>query len=337
MYDSEQVIFTAPRQAVIVKTTIDEPGEGQILTRTLFTLISTGTELTAYSGDFPPNSFWARYVQYPWTAGYSHVGEVIAVGPGVTGIQAGQHVDSLSPHASLVLQKADQVRVIPSAVPDEVATFQVISTVTLNGIHLANIALGEAVVIVGAGLLGQLATRYAYMCGARPLIVVDLAEGRLELARTMGATHTLVASNPNVIEMISGITKGRLADVAFEVTGSPQVIPSLFKMVRRRGRVILLGSPRGKTEIDFGDEVHTLGLQIIGAHNSVHTPVETPYNTWTHKRDDELFFDLVAAGELDIARLISHRYPWREAPAAYEMLYADRTKAMGVILDWRER
>jgi threonine dehydrogenase-like Zn-dependent dehydrogenase len=79
--------------------------------------------------------------------------------------------------------------------------------------------------------------------------------------------------------------------------------------------------------------VHTLGLQIIGAHVSTHPEVETPYNPWTPVRNGELFFDLVLAGKLRVDDLITHRYHWREAPAAYEMLVTDRTQAMGVILE----
>jgi threonine dehydrogenase-like Zn-dependent dehydrogenase len=88
------------------------------------------------------------------------------------------------------------------------------------------------------------------------------------------------------------------------------------------------------TEVDFHDEVHTFGLHIIGAHNSTHTPVETPYNVWTLQRDRELFLDLVAAGEVRVADLITHRFPWQEAPAAFRALWEDRTRFMGAILDW---
>ena len=73
---------------------------------------------------------------------------------------------------------------------------------------------------------------------------------------------------------------------------------------------------------------------IIGAHNGSHPQVATPYNPWTPHRNTELLFDLIAAGEVKIDHIITHRYPWQDAPAAYEMLMADRGQAGAVILDW---
>ena len=80
MVKSRQVVFTAPRQVVIEERELNYPGAGQVLVKSLFTLVSTGTELTALTGDFPPGSAWARYVSYPFSPGYDNVGEVVALG-----------------------------------------------------------------------------------------------------------------------------------------------------------------------------------------------------------------------------------------------------------------
>lgn len=85
----------------------------------------------------------------------------------------------------------------------------------MNGVRLAQIQLGEAVVIVGAGLLGQLATAMAALSGAWPLIVIDVAEGRLEVARARGATHTIAADVGTAREAVREILHGRNADVVF--------------------------------------------------------------------------------------------------------------------------
>ena len=157
------------------------------------------------------------------------------------------------------------------------------------------------------------------------------------MAKGHGATHTLIGGRDELLDEIREITRGRMADVAFEITGNQYVIPLILRMVRRLGRVIILGSPRGKVEVDFHNEVHTLGLHIIGAHVTTHPEVETPYNPWTPARNGELFFDLVMVGRLRLDDMITHRYNWRETPAAYEMLAADRTQAMGVVLEgWNE-
>jgi len=336
MATARQVVFPQPRKATIEERPVQSPGPGQVLIATQCTLISTGTELTAYSGDFREESRWARYVQYPWLPGYSNVGVIVEVGAGVGDLHEGQRVVSHGSHASLVVQDVAQVYPLPDNVSAEEAAFCTLGVISLNGVRLCGIQLGESVVIFGVGLVGQLATIFARMNGAWPLVAIDLARSRLEMARRNGATHLLPGEADDLIEQVSAITKGRMADVVLEVTGNPSVIPAALRLARRLGRVVLLGSPRGETVVDFHDEVHTLGLHIIGAHNSTHPAVETPYNVWTHHRDRELFLGLLSAGEISMRHMITHRFPWRDAPRAFDMLLEDRTQAMGVILDWTE-
>ena len=336
--NKNKLIITAPHKAEWIEVEPSDPGPGEVLIRTRKTMISTGTELTGYTGDFPPNSQWAKNIRYPWRdAGYSNVGEVAAIGSDVTGYQVGQRVASWGRHAAFNIVPLRRVQAIPDGVTDDQALFWNLGMTTMNGVRLAKIALGEAVILVGAGLLGQLAAQYARLCGALPLIVVDLSDRRLEMAKAAGATHALVGGREALLDEIREITRGRMADVVFEITGSPQVIPSLFRMARPLGRIILLGTPRNKVEVDFNGEVHTLGLQIIGAHVTTQPQVETPFNPWTPARNGELFFDLVLAGKLSVDNLITNRFPWQEAPEAYAMLAEDRTQAMGVVLEgWKD-
>src|SRR5690348_15029173 len=104
-----RVVFPAARQAVVEEYETGSPGPGQVLLRTQKTLISTGTELTGLSGDFPPNSNWAAYVKYPWWPGYSYVGAVLEVGPGVKTLEPGQTVLGAAHHASAVVVAATAV------------------------------------------------------------------------------------------------------------------------------------------------------------------------------------------------------------------------------------
>ena len=135
---------------------------------------------------------------------------------------------------------------------------------------------------------------------------------------------------------VQRLSRGRGADVAFEVTGNPAVIPALLPLVRREGRVILLGSPRGPSAVDFHDEIHQYGLSLFGAHASTHPDRETPHHPWTRDRHVDLFFDLLAAGQVHVRELITHRYRATDAAVAYHMLFEDRTRAVGVLLDWTD-
>src|SRR5439155_14218559 len=105
--------------------------------------------------------------------------------------QPGDRVVSDAPHASRACVDAASAMRVPESVTDEEATFWTLGCTVMNGVRLSEIRLGEAVVVLGAGLLGQLATAMAALSGAWPLIVLDLAQRRLDLARARGATHTI--------------------------------------------------------------------------------------------------------------------------------------------------
>ncbi|HLV80103.1 MAG TPA: zinc-binding dehydrogenase [Chthonomonadaceae bacterium] len=331
-----RTILPCPREVVLEPHAFVEPGPGQVLVKSERTLISTGTELTGLTGDFQPGTAWDRWIRYPFVTGYCNVGHIAQVGEGVEHLKVGDRVGSNIEHATHGLVAADHVWTIPPDIDTDAAAFATLAEIVLGGVRLSRLMLGESVVIIGAGLLGQLATLFCRIGGAWPLIVVDPALKRLEFAREMGATHTLPLLAEEAREEVDRITAGRNADIVFEVTGNPVAVPAAMKLARGRGRVVLLGSSRGPSTIDFHEELHGIGLEVIGAHNRVHPSVETPYNPWTVRRHIELFYTWQSAGALDVRRLITHRYDGRQAPDAFRMLLEDRTQALGVLLDWSQ-
>src|SRR5204862_419180 len=143
----------------------------------------------------------------------------------------------------------------------ETAAFATLAEIVMGGVRRSRLAFGESVVIVGAGLLGQLAAHFCRVAGAWPIIVLDPAERRLESARRMGATAALPLSSADARGAVEQRTRARMADVVFEVTGSPAAMPGAVKLARRLGRVVLLGSPRGPVSVDLHDEVHSYSLE----------------------------------------------------------------------------
>jgi 2-desacetyl-2-hydroxyethyl bacteriochlorophyllide A dehydrogenase len=233
-----------------------------------------------------------------------------------------------------MLFSANHLWTIPAVVDAEAASFSTLAEIVLGGVRLSRLMLGESVVIVGAGLLGQMAARFCHIAGAWPIIVIDPAETRLQAACAVGRVQPL----PMTVDMarldVERLTNGRMADVVFDITGNPIAMQGALRLARRKGRVVVLGSPRGPVSIDFHEEVHTRGLEIIGAHNSVHPPIETPHAPWTMERDVKLFLEWQATGVIDVRPLITHRFGWRQVSEAYQMLVEDRSRALGVILDW---
>lgn len=331
------VLCEAPQQVVVKEEPLPALGAGTFLVRGKFSAISTGTELTHVMADFPPDSVWARITRYPHRLGYSHVGEVIAVGEGVDEVQIGDRVVGGKPHSQLVVYRQEEPWVkVPEGVSDEAAALWALATIALNGVRRAKVQLGETAVVFGLGPIGIWAAQFARLAGARPVVGVDLMAQRRELAAGCKAVDVaLDGADRNLPDKIAELTKGRMADVVFEVTGSAQAILEEVKVVRKQGRLVVLSSPRGKTEFDFHDWCNWMSLNIIGAHASSQPRHEHPDDPWTRKRNTELFFELVKRGEVVTTELVTHRLKGSEAPQAYKLLMRERGTTGIVLLDWR--
>jgi len=330
------VVFTAPGAISFQNAPIREPGPGEVLLRTRRTLISTGTELTILAGKFPADSAWGRYGRFPFLAGYCGAGEVAAVGPGVQSVTAGDLVAASTPHARYVTTPAESlISTLDTSGLLDCLPFTILGQTVMNGVRRSGAGLGDAVVVFGLGILGQLAMQLCHLCGARPVIGVDVAGMRLSTVPSRPGMAVIDASTHDVAETVSGMTGGRMADIVFEVTGDPDLIPGEFRALKpSEGRLVVLSSPRGPTTIDLHDLCNSPSHIIIGAHTNSHPAAETAANPWTRARNGELFVKLLVAGDIDLLSLITHRMPFSEACAAYEILVADRTSALGVVLNW---
>ena len=337
MSENPTVVFPEPGQVAVEDRDIPTPRSGDILIRTRRTLISTGTELTILGGAFPRDSAWARYGTFPFLPGYDNIGMVMDAAPDVDRSLIGRRVATYGSHASFVCMPAAHARPVERAtLKDEEAAFFTIAEIVMNGVRRGQVRWGETVAVYGAGLLGQLAARVCRFAGAR-VFVIDPAEWRLSRLPTDVGIIPLNPTKLDVAAEIEGRNRGRKADVVIELTGNPAVIPHEFEVLRPQGRMVVLSSPSGPTPLfDFHDLCNAPSFTIIGAHNASHPPRESLDQPWTQHRDCEMFFDWLADGEIDVARLISHREPFSRAPALYAMLLKDRSTAMGVVLEWPE-
>jgi threonine dehydrogenase-like Zn-dependent dehydrogenase len=333
--NNPQIIFPQAREVILQDSPMPVPGEGEVLVKSRCTLISTGTELTMLSGDYPKGSLWdTRWGKFPVQPGYSNIGEVVGLGPGVDDTWLGARVASTGKHARCNALPAATLTRLPEGLVDEEAAFFTISGICMNGVRRAKVGWGDAVVVFGLGLLGQFTVRYSRLSGAWPVIGVDVAPRRLGLLPDDPGVHALNPQETEALEAIKALTRGRLADCAFELTGVASLIPEEIQAVRRQGRFAILSSPRGNTDFNFCDLCHYPSISIIGIHTLSHPPVETNDYQWTFGRHTELFFDLLGARQIETAPLITHRGTWEEGPALFEMLLEDRSEAMGVVLDW---
>ncbi len=333
---SMRVIFAGPKQVETEEHEVGPAGPGQIVARTLATTISTGTELTILSGDYPPVGNWANYARYPFVAGYSNCAQVVEVGEGVDRFAVGDRVMAYAPHASYISLPAERVLGrVPAEVSHEEASTIALGLIAMNGIRRAGLEFGEGVVVYGLGVLGLLVVQMARLAGCRPVIGVDIADQRLQWAKELGA-DAVISGDGDVPGQVREATGGHMADVVFEVTGNPAVIQEECRVLRRFGRAVILSSPRGPTSFDFHDFCNGPSITIIGAHNGSTPQCETVFSQWTWARNTELYVKLIADGELRVKDMVSHRFPAAEAPEVYRRLLEDRGWAGFLILEWSQ-
>ena len=153
---SHNIVFTGKNQVEFIKEPVRNPGSGEVLLKARKTLISTGTEGICLSRLFEPGSHWDRWVTYPFSPGYLLVGEVVAVGPDVDQIPEGARFGVRRPHSEFVTVSTSDLYPVPEGIVDEDAPWFGLATIVQHGVRRAEHQLGEIVVVIGLGLLGQL-------------------------------------------------------------------------------------------------------------------------------------------------------------------------------------
>jgi len=313
----------------------DEPPPGSILVRAGVTMISAGTEVANYLGhttERPPER------TEPYYPGYSFAGEVIAVGDGIERFAPGDRVTGPLPHASMALEgrpeRLARITHIPDGVSDRSAAFSQLASIALNGVRKANIQLGERVAVVGAGLVGLLASRLSELSGAQPVVSLDLVAERREKALEFGASASFDPSADSTDAELVAIAPDGF-DVVIEATGAaPAFVPAL-KLAARGGRVVLLGSTRGIVQgFSPYDDAHLKGLTLIGAHVSTAPAVATAGDKWTEPANRRVLLSLMQHGRFAVEELISHVVAPADAGAAFAGLATEPEKYLAVEIDW---
>ena len=326
----KRVVFRDRGLVEIEDFNVAEPGPKQLLIESVCTLISPGTE-TAFLMALPNTP--GRFPTYP---GYSNAGVVYAKGDEVSAFNVGDRVVSRKPHASHVIAEEREAEKMPENISFEEASFSTLATIAMQGVRKAGIELGESVLVLGQGLVGNLALQLSKLSGGMPVIGVDMYDYRLDVAKKCGADEVLNPTKVDLKDAVMKITEGKGADVVIEATGNPDVIPLALELARQRGRVILLGSPRGISTVNFYSLVHVKGVTVIGAHNNVRPIYDSSRRFWTYKDEVRLVLNLLGRKLLKVQDLITDRLRFEDAAEAYNKLINAKEKTLGIILKWKE-
>ncbi|MCB1815369.1 MAG: bi-domain-containing oxidoreductase [Candidatus Competibacteraceae bacterium] len=278
----------------------------------------------------------------PLALGYCNVGVVAMAGSDTDGFAVGQRVVSNGKHAEMVCVAKNLCAHIPEQVSDEQAAFTVLAAIGLQGIRLVNPTLGECVVVTGLGLIGLLTVQMLRAQGCR-VLGIDFDPQRLALARQFGADVVNPGAGEDVLALAQAFSRGRGVDAVIITasTKSSEPVSQAAQMCRKRGRIVLVGvTGLELSRADFYEK--ELSFQVSCSYGpGRYDPgyeekgqdYPVGYVRWTEQRNFEAVLDLFAAGKLDVAPLISHRFPIDQAEAAYSLL-ASNEPSLGILLDY---
>jgi threonine 3-dehydrogenase len=219
--------------------------------------------------------------------------------------------------AELMVLPASNVFKLPASITDEIAS---ILDPLGNATHaaLSFDLVGEDVLITGAGPIGIMAVAIARHVGARHVVITDVNDYRLDLARKMGATRALNVSRETVSGAMQDLGMEEGFDVGLEMSGNPTAFRELLKSMHHGGRVALLGIPPSDVAIDW-NEVIFKGLVIKGIYG------REMFETWYK-------MSAMLQSGLDISPIITHRFAIEDYQRAFETMNSGRSGK--VILDW---
>ena len=279
--------------------------------------------------------------------GYSAAGIVTAVADDVTEFQIGDRVAcagvGYASHAEVLSVPKNLCVHLPEHVSFPAGAYGTLGAIALQGVRLAEPTLGESIVVIGLGLVGQLTVQLLKANGCR-VFGLDLDPARVSLALELGADRASV-SGEAVASEISEWSRGRGADAVLitAATESNQPVELAARISRLKGRVIVVGMtgldiPRAPF---FSRELRLVISMSYGPgrydpeYEEKGHDYPIGYVRWTEKRNIESFLDLVAEKRVNVDKLTTHQFRIEEAERAYQLISGDSSEPyLGVVLNY---
>ena len=345
-------------------------GEGEVLVRNHFSVVSPGTEKMALDfarssllrkarsrpdlvrqvlakvrqeGPLPTYRAVATRLGAPQALGYSSAGVVEAVGPGVSRFAPGDRVAcagaGYANHAEWVSVPENLVARAPDALPLEKAAFSTLGAIALQGLRIAAPSLGEVAAVIGLGLIGQLAVQLLRANGCR-VLGIDLDPARVKQALDLGAEWSATPDADHEA-WSRGATGGAGVDFSLVAAASASSSPIELAAVlcRQRGRVVVVGATA--MELDrrsfYEKELELRMSMSYGPgrydrrYEELGLDYPLAYVRWTENRNLQAFLALAAAGGVDPLRLDVEEAPFAEAERVYAELAAGRRRALATL------
>lgn len=350
---------------------------GKVLVRVDHSCISVGTEMSGVKASAQP--LWKRVLAQPgkikkaWQmiethglsrlhsvvqgklssaqpTGYSAAGTVLEVGDGIDDLRPGERVAcagaQYAHHAEIIAVPRNLVVPILDGLDFADAATVTLGAIALQGVRRAQPTLGETFVVLGLGILGQLAAQLLRANGCR-VIGVDLDRQRIEVACQLGTHIGIHPDDGDDVEQLARLTDGVGADGVIITAATPAhaVIASAFHMCRKKGRVVLVGdvglhlnrADFYEKELDFFISTSYGPGRYDRRYEQEGLDYPVGYVRWTENRNMGEYLRLLATGQVSVRPLVSATYPIMRAPEAYESLQAPGAKPLMVLLSYPHR
>jgi len=369
----KQVLFDGKGKLLIEDVPAPAVPANGALVRVAYSLISSGTEASLASGggsllrkalsqpQLVANvarmalreglSFTAgvvRDVARDWVeVGYSAAGTVVEVGPDAEGLQVGQRVAcagaGVANHAEFVAVPRNLITPLPEGLTLREAAFTTLGAIALQGVRRAEVSLGETVVVVGLGLVGQLTAQILNAAGCR-VVGSDPIAGRRALAERLAGAQTIDPNAADPAQAVMALTGGQGADAVIlcAATRSSEPVNQAFRMCRERGRVVMVGAMG--MELDrtafYNRELDFVISRAYGpgrydrAYEEASVDYPFGHVRWTEGRNLAAFAQLLADGAVDVKALITGEYPIEQAGEAYTHAFDGGPDALAALLTY---
>jgi len=334
----QRVYIPEKENAFLAEQELDEtlkPTEALI--KTHYSAISAGTECARYLG-------WEGDI-FPTASGSANIGEILAVGSEVKNFAVGDLVTSFTNHDSHV--KCDTlpldygynghrigVKISPSVFGPEVALAYHFA-LGMAAIRESGVTLGDDVLVIGGGLIGNAAAQL-FKCAGAFVMLADLSEPRLAIAKTCGITEVINSSKVNLAEAVKAWTKGRMLHIGVLALEGAHLLPELVPLTRNRGQIILLGGYRLSHEVDIHPVLRQLqkGSRRLLALSGPHYPIpELPYHRYSTLGHFRQIMALMEDGRLRAKPLVQLVLP-QDCQQVFRDLIHNKDKYLGAVFNW---
>lgn len=282
----QRIVFPARSEVRLDTFEQRAPAAGEVAVRTLYSLMSIGTETTILHAKYDSGTHFDRMFSFPQLkTGMQSVATVEAVGKSVDRFEPGDVIFMRTAHTSHWTLPVEQCSPVPRNVERKNACWCGLAKTAFGACYAAPFEAGGAVLIVGAGPVGQMTVRWAKSMGMEKIAVVDIAPFRLQLAERGGATECIAGELAHKYDDVLRLTGGDGFDVVVDTTGNAAVFADALAVVGTFGKLVLLGDTGYPSRQCLTSDVMAKGLTIIATHD------QHDRGGWTRQRVDELFFE----------------------------------------------